>query len=605
MCEGGLQCDPHREPPSERNCNLGPCPTKPSTTSPPTEVKGEKVLTTIKDTVTKTVESDVVNADQYLPEPTTTSTAYYQTTDTVKHADDIEDRTAPGEDSVFENQDTMGNTESEVSEKNKDSSQLNPVEGGMDMDDSNKVQQTTNVKPTTSKDVEHTISKIVVVETDENNTPDRESVNESDDKPNKSEIEQVHQKHRHHHGEYMGAVEETDVIERNPDDANIVIDAKFDSGLKGIKAEHSELDVAKTEKSNTTFNSSDMDNSSHAGVPENTTVSLGAMKADIADENSETNKSNEDSTSHAETLPIMNLNDPLKLNEMPPFPNVNNLPPLRTGNIPPLPDISELSPFPSISGIPALPDKNTGLSTLPDVENLPPIMDKNENTHTKLPGKDLPPLPDKDKLASLPKHDKDLPALPDKHNLAPLPNLDNIPSLSDKDLPALPDKENLAPLPNPDDIPSLSDKDLPALPDKKKLAPLPDYGDLPPFADLPKMPNLDKLASLPKTETSVENIRSDSEETNADVFILKSNTDIHTNESGDASVKLGGSDTNMILGEGNEGISSVNISDSGGSYRLQAQTTERNYTWIASNWTEVRNLSRVTRKPVFEVSNQV
>ena len=605
MCEGGLQCDPHREPPSEGNCNLGPCPTKPSTTSSPTEVKGEKVLTTIKDTVTKTVESDVVNADQYLPEPNTTSTAYYQTTDTVKNADGIEDRTAPGEDIVFENQDTMGNTESEVSEKNKDSSQLNPVEGGMDMDDSNKVQQTTNVKPTTSKDVEHTIIKTVVVETDENNTPDRESVNESDDKPNNSEIEQVHHKHRHHHGEYTGAVEETDVIERNPDDANIVIDAKFDSGLKGIKAEHSELDVAKTEKSNTTFNSSDMDNSSHAGVPENTTVSLGAMKADIADENSETDKSNEDSTSHAETLPIMNLNDPLKLNEMPPFPNVNNLPPLPTGNIPPLPDISELSPFPSISGIPALPDKNTGLSTLPDVKNLPPIMDKNENTHTKLPGKDLPPLPDKDKLASLPKHDKDLPALPDKHNLAPLPNLDNIPSLSDKDLPALPDKENLAPLPNPDDIPSLSDKDLPALPDKKKLAPLPDYGDLPPFADLPKMPNLDKLASLPKTETSVENIRSDLEETNADVFILKSNTDIRTNESGDASVKLGGSDTNMILDEGNEGISSVNISDSGGSDRLQAQTRERNYTWIASNWTEVRNLSRVTRKPVFEVSDQV
>ena len=546
-------------------------------------------------------KSDSVYTEQNLPEPSSTTAAYNQLTNAQGNDDDIKGSTATDKDSANDNKEILRTTESEISEK-KESAFINPLEGGIDKSHTNNIEQTTSVKPTTSETIKHTTMNSTTTEsydikTDENMNTDKEYVNESDDKLNNSEIEVVHHKHRHHHGEYLGVMEETDINERNPQqDETIVINTKLDSEFKGIKAESSELDTEKTEeaseKSNmTSVDSSDQNNSSHVNGPETTTVGLHSLKAEIEDKYLETDK-------YSDKLPsLTNSKEPPNLNEMPPLPDMDNLPPLPSESLPPLPDISELpplpskelppklpplpgkelSPLPDISGLPPLPDKDSDLTTLPDVDNLPTIQDE-----------DLPPVPDKNEYThvNLPNTENQPPGLPH------LSNSDNLPSLSDKDLPPLPNKEKLAPLPNPDNIPSLSDKDLPPLPDKGKLAPLPDFGDLPPFPDLPQMPNIDKLTpqTESKTNAGIKNTRSDSEETSADIFILKSNVNIHKDNTGDNNVKLGGSDTNLILSEENLG-SNVNVSDSSGSDKLHEETAERNYTWIASNWTEVRTLS--------------
>ena len=692
VCEGGLQCDPHREPDSERNCNLAPCPPKPPTTSQPSIVEGDKTMTTINPSAEEKFVSTDVNTAQTLPRPTTATTGYYPTTDTVRNSDEIKVKTVPGKHSVAEHEDTMRNTQSEIMENNGNEL-LDKVESEIEFNGTNMVQLAKNVKPTTSENFDQSIIKTVDVETAKNTTPKKEALKENENFANNSE---VHNKHRHHHGEYTGAI--TDLSEKIQDENSIVIDAKLEMGSKGSKTELPELDIVKIEKSNTTsFSSSNVDNSSHANTTETLTDKSGAVKTHLSDKYSETDKSSVAYTSHADKLHIVSSRGQLKLSEMPALPNMNELPPLPPGELPPLPDISELPPLldkelprelPSLTNIKGLPshtDKTTDLSTLPGVESVHPVIDKNDNTHKelinsfsdelasgqvsdadlpnlpdkekiaplasldnipRLSDKDLPPLPDKnklaplsntkdipsvsdkyllplpnkdklspflktedipnlsdkdlpalpdiDKLAPLPKtedipslSDKDLPALPNKDKLALLPKTEDIPSLSDKDLPALPDKDKLAPLPKTEDIPSLSDKDLPALPDKDKLAPLPDYGDLPPLPDLPKIPNLDKLAPLPTgdTEKRLENLRSDTAETSAEVFILKSSTDLQHSDSGENSEKLGGSD--MTFSEGNDVISSVNVSDVVGLDRPQGETMERNYTWIALNWTEV------------------
>ena len=587
VCDGGIQCDPHKEPPSEQNCNLKPCPTHPPSTSPSAKAHIQTSSTaTIKDNVTQSVgvptlveehpvssNPETANRGQNLEEKDNKFDSLGNQEGSVESVGTKEPKTENVDEKsenyietsladddlniekVTEPLPEMNTLNNKAKEQSKTSGHGNIDEASESYVD--KDQEVTDLEPTTSeaiKDIEINPSELeaqnmksdVKTGNDANLNSDTENV--SDDNK-ESDIETDTHKHRHHHAEQISVQEGTHLAERNPSEDKVKVDSVGSETQLNI----ANTDTALEKSNNPTISGSSTNNNSSQIDHTNAT-------------NTDTPVSQSNSKMPETKLDSFDVD---KLPPLPPLPDISKLPPLPNKSLPPLPDVDKLPP---------LPNKDLHLPPLPDIDNLPHVSDK-----------DLPPLPDKDKLSPLP--DENIPPLPSLDKIPQFPNTQKGPSLPDsKTMPSL---DSLPPLPNPEDFSVFKDKDLPPLPDKDKLAPLPDLDHLPPVPDLPHLPDLDKLSPLPESRKIATDIEKKTDSKNIEV-ILNSNIDIHSEQPIDNRLHLSDSD-NVLLTEDSfndhadtrSDLSAIQDMDHSESLTpWTTDTKEKNYTWVSSDWSE-------------------
>ena len=415
----------------------------------------------------------------------------------------------------------------------------------------------TEIKPTTSSIVEATgVEERELI--GESDSMEENDISHVGNEEQLSNHDPTRHKHRHNHGMNLGVMEETNVQEKNPDQANVAVDTKMSkSASKGdsdITTQSSLREIMKNIRT-----TQPTDNLSH--LTDNNVSEEHDKEYTLPDKPDKVDKP---SVPHLKELP--------SLENLPPMPDLDKLPPLPNKELPPLPDINklpplsskEMPPLPGMGQLPPLPDKDLHLPPLPDTNNLPHLTDT-----------ELPALPDKDKLSPLP--NKELP---------PLSGLDKVPHATKTEKEIIPTSDGSS-MPNPDSYPVFKEKDLPPLPDKDKLAPLPDLKELPPLPDLPHLPDKNKLSPLPDSKTDIETVGKELE--NKDI-ILDSNVDSeHISEN--QPIKDNGDSHNVVLED--TSIDKLNGSDIPGHFGsdlvkiLSADSEERNYTWVTSDWSEV------------------
>ena len=645
FCEGGIQCDPNKEPPSEQNCNLMPCPSD----APASGTTLSDIQTTLSDGKEKGSHSQSSNVPTLI-DKLHTDTVYKETTteqslainpvltdkplakkesplESSRTTVPYDEKTVDAHDySNIETTATVGdvdNAPSGFEDKDNETSETT-FESASDIlneitDYEHVTEGGTDEKPTTSNDIEETViqdktdtqNKTSSIENDKNNKlkGEYENIVISKEENDNAELKPDVHKHRHHHGDNLGVIEETNVQERNPNqdekDINIQL-SNSDSSVIEIKDNSTENKIILETENTADEKSSDSTSAGSSVITTKSSLNV-QIKATSTDRTVTQDYSNKDVTemhdedeyilpdktnnlplpSNSNKPTIPDLKDLPELDKMPPLPDIDKLPPLPDKDLPPLPDINklpplsskEMPPLPNMDKLSPLPDKDLQLPVLPDLDNLPHLADK-----------DLPPLPDKDKLSPLP--DEGTPPLTSLDKIPDDPNTHKTPPLAERE--KVSPSEGLAPLHNPDNFPVLQDKDLPPLPDTDMLAPLPDLGQLPPLPDLPHLPDKNKLSPLPDSKTGVENIGLGSEPESKDI-ILNTNTN---SDHSDKKLTLNNAENHdALLKEEETDNSKLNISDISLETNIHdpydlvktwnTELEERNYTWVSSEWSEV------------------